>query len=202
VGRWAIMLVALLGLLAGCFEPDVPEGDHLGPRGGGIFGPRALAPGDGVVAMIDRLENHSDETLTIMSIEPFGAKNIGRVAEVVSIELAQLPEVGPIVSLGAFEVYPPAEVRSGTRCLVQAVEPFSGFTFTQGSQPAGLAVRFRALAPGKAKIEGLRIVYEVGGERFEHLSGAGVQLKVKQNASSPRLRRIRHVCDDQVEVLR
>jgi hypothetical protein len=202
VGRWAIVLVALLGLLAGCFEPGVPEGDHFGPRGGGIFGPRALAPGDGVVSMIDRLENHSDETLTIVSIEPFGTENIGRVAEVVSIELAQLPEVGPIVHLGGFEVYPPAEVRSGTRCLVQTVEPFSEFKFTQSSRRAGLAVRFRALAPGKAKIDGLRIVYEVGGESFEHLTGAGVQLKVKQNASSPRLRRIRRVCDDRVEVLR
>lgn len=202
MGRWAIAMVALLGLLAGCFEPDVPEGDHFGPKGGGIFGPRALAPGGGVVLMIERLENHSDETLSIVSIEPVGTENIGRVAEVVSIELAPLPEGDPIVHLGAFEVYPPAGVRSGPRCLVQSLEPFSEFTFTQGSQPAGLAVRFQALAPGKAKIDGLRIVYEAGGERFEHHTGGGVRLKVKQNASSPSLRRIRHVCDDQVEVLR
>jgi len=202
VGRWAVVLVALLGLLAGCFEPDLPEGNHFGPRGGAIFGPRALAPGDGVVSMIERLENHSDETLSIVSIEPFGTDNIGRVAEVVSIELARPPEGGPIEHLGAYEVYPPAVVRSGTRCLVHVVEPFSGFTFTQSSQPAGLAVRFRALAPGKAKIDGLRIVYEAGGERFEHLTGGGVRIKVKENATSPSLRRIRNVCAGQVEVLR
>jgi len=202
VRRWGILLVALFGLLGACFEPGVPEADHFGPRGGLIHGPGALAPGDEVVSMIDRLEIDSDETLTIVSIEPFGTKNIGQVAEVVSIELAPLPESGPIVPLGGFEVYPPAEVRFGNKCLVQSLKAFSEFTFTQDSQPAGLAVRMRALAPGKARIGGLRIVYEVGGERFEHLNGAGVQLKVRENASSPRLRLIQRVCDQRVEALR
>jgi hypothetical protein len=55
------------------------------------------------------------------------------------------------------------------------------------------------LAPGKAGIDGLRIVYEVGGERFEHLTGAGVQLKVMENASSPRLRLITAVQEDRLE---
>jgi hypothetical protein len=43
---------------------------------------------------------------------------------------------------------------------------------------------------------------EVGGERFEHFTGAGVQLKVKEDASSPRLRSIQRVCADRVEALR
>jgi hypothetical protein len=154
VRRWGILLVALFGVLGACFESDVPEADHFGPRGGLIHGPGALAPGDEVVSLIDRLENHSDKALTIVSIEPFGTKNIGQVAEVVSIELAPLPESGPIVPLGGFEVYPPAEVRSGNRCLVQSVKPFSEFTFTQDSQPAGLAVRLRALAPARQESTG------------------------------------------------
>jgi hypothetical protein len=149
--------------------------------------------------MIFRIENHSDKTLTIDSIEPFGTKNIGHVAKVVSIALASSPQS---VALSVFDVYPPAELRPGNRCLVQSVEPFSDFTLPSGGEPVAVAVRFRTLMPGKAGIEGLRIVYEADGERFESLRRGGVRLNVKKKVSRPVARRLQRVCGDRVEALR
>lgn len=199
--RWGISLVALLAILGACFEPALPRGDHFGQGGGAVYGPAALAPGDEVASMIHPLENRSGESLTIESIEPFGANRVGEVADVVSIELAPHPESGPIVAMGGYAVYPPARLRSGGRCLVQPVEPFSEFTLEPGER-AVIAVRFRGLAPGKARIRGLRIVYEVGGERFEHHMRVGVRLSVKENASSHVHRRLQRACADRVEALR
>jgi len=197
--RRGFLLVSLLGLLGACSGPALPEGDHFGPEGNGIYSVRGLGPGEEIVSMIFRLENHSDETLTIDSIEPFGTKNIGDVAEVVSIALASSPQN---VTLSMFDVYPPAELRGGNRCLVQSVEPFSEFTLSSGGEPVAVAVRFRTLVPGKAGIEGLRIVYEADGERFETLRPAGVRLKVEKKVSRPVARRLQRVCGDRVEALR
>jgi hypothetical protein len=200
--RRSILLFSLVGLLGACSGPALPRGDHFGPEGNGIYGVRGMGPGQEIVSMIFRLENHSDETLTIDSIEPFGTKNIGDVAEVVSIALAPLPASGPVVTLSVFDVYPPAELRPGNRCLVQSVEPFSEFPLPPGDGRVGVAVRFRTLVPGKAGIEGLRIVYEAGGERFESFRPAGMQLNVKKKVSRPVAGRLQRVCGDRVEALR
>ena len=151
--------------------------------------------------MIDSLENHSDESLTIESIEPYGTKNIGTVAEIVSIEMAPRPE-GRAVAMGSFDVYPPTELRSGDRCVVQSTEPAAEFRLEPADVTAAVVVRYKTIAPGVARTDGLRIVYQVGGEEFEHRTGAGVRLRVKENAQSHVDRKLQRACADRVEALR
>ena len=50
--------------------------------------------------------------------------------------------------------------------------------------------------------EGVRIVYEAGGERFESFRPAGVQLNVNKKVSRPVAGRLQRVCGGRVEALR
>ncbi len=187
--------LAVAALLAsGCGGEQGPvAGDALEVGAASTYaveGAGALPPGVDVSLMLTALSNASDGDLVIRRIEPIGGIPTGEgkraAAEVVGFELAvRDQDLATAVPLGFYAGARPAVQLDGA-CVEQptvAPEDFVLAPAGQRDEDVFVVLRVRTTAEGVFGLDGLRVVYELGGvEYFQELRD-GLVLQVVPGAA-------------------
>lgn len=187
--------LAVAALLAsGCGGEQGPvAGDALEVGAASTYaveGAGALPPGVEVSLMLTALRNASDGDLVIRRIEPIGGLSTGdgegAAAEVVGFELAVRDQaLATAVPLGFYAGARPALQVDGT-CVEQptvAPEDFVLAPAGQRDEDVVAVLRVRTTAEGVFGLDGLRVIYELGGVQYFQELRDGLVLQVVQGAA-------------------
>ena len=187
------LAVAVL-LASGCGGEQGPvAGDALEVGAASTYaveGAGALPPGVEVSLMLTALRNASDGDLVIRRIEPVGALATGEgkraAAEVVGVELAVRDEALATAGPLGFYAWARPAVRVGGTCVEQptvAPEDFVLAPVGARDEDVLVVLRVRTTAEGVFGLDGLRVVYELGGVRYFQELGDGLVLQVVPGAT-------------------
>ncbi|WP_310964768.1 hypothetical protein [Nocardioides terrisoli] len=175
-------LVALVALVCvGCGSAAPESGDALGPVDLSMGLGKGWLLGQRYIDAQGSLINKSDESLTLVSVEPvfaYGRRSaeVYRTAVFVPAKTAMDGPGGEMVG-GLFLRWPPSFREAGT-CTYFRLRPVRGETVGPG-KGAALAMFIHMARPGKWQIKGEWVTYRQNGTLYRQFNDYAVQTRVR-----------------------
>jgi hypothetical protein len=199
----SLVVVTVLMVLAVACDGAASEGNQL-TVGGLTWEMEPLPPGQEFVLLLGTLKKTGPGEVEILSLSPIRSQGMPEVAELVAIEIGPRGADHPPVPQSAYITHPPAIVLDSGKCGVQELRPASGFRLKHDQDPAVralLATHMRAVAPGEAIMEGIRVRYRSDGEDFFQDVPLTIEVTVSQKAPPYMLTKSERRCRGIVDVL-
>lgn len=180
-----------------------PEGDALASNFETGYGIPDVRPGQEFIVTLGTLSNETDDPVRVLALEPISDSRLGRILEV-GYEIApRRADLAPVTA-GLHVTDPPVE-RDGESCAVQPLVPAEDWTVPV-ARPGDdvsrgiIATRIVARNEGTARLEGIRVEYEVEGARFFQVIPMVYEIEVRGDAKPLRIPKINRVCLRRVRV--